>query len=209
MIVRELRASGQRVGAYKPVCSGAVQDSSGLHWDDVDRLRSALGWACPDDAICPQRFVAAVAPPLAARQEGRTIDSDRLADGARWWQDRADLLIVEGAGGLLAPVTETESVADLARRLEYPLVIVARCGLGTINHTLLTLEAARNRNLTIAGIVLNQSHPGDDRALAESNSAEIAARGNVSVLGISDWESSGLHRHGCPVTIDWERLAAG
>ncbi len=211
LIVRALRANGHRVGAYKPVCSGAVLDSTGTaQWEDIERLRAALGVDWPDDAISPQRFLAPLAPPLAARAEGRTVDFGRLVSGIKWWRGKVDLLIVEGAGGLLAPVAETETAADLAQAIGFPLVIVARCGLGTINHTLLTVEAARRRGLSIAGVVLNQSHPGDDRALAEANAAEIETRGIVVVLGIVDWGSpDGLHRHGCPVTIPWSDLAAG
>ena len=210
LMIRALRTSGHRVGAYKPVCSGAVRDATGgVYWDDIERLRGALGTDCPDDAICPQRFLAPLAPPLAARAEGRTVDFHQAISGAHWWMGRADLLIVEGAGGLLAPVTQTETVADLARAIGHPLIVVARCGLGTINHTLLTVEAARHRGLPVAGVVLNQSHPGDDRALAEANAAEIEGRGAVRVLGIVDWGSSdGLHRHGRPVTIPWSDLAA-
>ena len=211
LIIRALKATGHRVGAYKPVCSGAVQDSTrGVRWDDIERLRDALGADWPDDAICPQRFLAPLAPPLAARAEGRTVDFDRLVSGAEWWFDHADLLIIEGAGGLLAPVTQSQTAAELARAIGYPLIIVARCGLGTINHTLLTIEAARHRGLSIAGVVLNQSHPADDRTLAEANAEEIEVRGAVPVLGIVDWGSpDDLHRHEAPVTIRWSDLAAG
>ena len=207
-IVRALASSGIRVGAYKPVCSGGVDFGGNVTWEDIDRLQSALGAEYPVDAICPQRFLAALAPPLAARLESRRVDSDLLLAGARWWNGKADMLIVEGAGGLLSPVTETETVADLAQRLEYPLIIVARCGLGTINHTLLTIEAAGRRRLPIAGVILNQPCPEDDVSLAESNAQEIEQRGGVAVLGILPFSSSdSLHRHGCPVTIRWTELA--
>lgn len=212
LIIRALRTAGHRVGAYKPVCSGAVPDSTGggLRWDDIERLREALGADWPDDAICPQRFQAPLAPPLAAQFEGRRVDFTRLVAGAEWWFDHADVLIVEGAGGLLAPVTLSQTAADLACAIGYPLIVVARCGLGTINHTLLTIEAARHRGLSIAGVVLNQSHPDDDRTLAEANAEEIEVRGAVPVLGIVDWGTSdGLHRHEAPVTIRWSDLAAG
>jgi dethiobiotin synthetase len=208
MIIRDLRQSGHRVGAYKPACSGAVIDAKGDRWDDIERLRSALGAEYPDDLICPQRFLAPLAPPMAARAEGRQVDFDLLVHGAEHWQPHADLLIVEGAGGLLAPVAEAKTVADLAIAIGYPLIIVARCGLGTINHTLLTVEAARHRGLSVAGIVLNQSRPEDDFALAESNATAIAAHGQIPILGIVAWGASdGLQRHGRAVTIPWSDLA--
>jgi dethiobiotin synthase len=208
LIIRSLRASGQCVGAYKPVCSGAVTSSSGqLVWEDIERLRAALGDDIPNEKICPQRFQAALAPPLAAQAEGRTVDFGRLVSEIAWWRDRVEIVIVEGAGGLLSPVSDAETGAELAMGIGFPLIVVARCGLGTINHTLLTIEAARQRGLQVAGVVLNQSSPGDDLTLAEANALEIERRGDVSVLGILDWGSADLHRHGRPVTIAWSQFA--
>ena len=109
LIARQLVAVGVRVGVYKPVCSGAILNANGhARWDDIDRLRDAVRDIWPDsdltdDAICPQRFVAPLAPPLAARAEGRVVDVGQLRRGTDAWSDRAELLIVEGAGGLLSP----------------------------------------------------------------------------------------------------------
>jgi len=215
LIARQLVLEGVRVGVYKPVCSGALVEANGLtHWDDIDRLRAAVRsqWAeseLSDQAICPQRFLAPLAPPLAARDEGRTVDVALLRHGAESWSGRADVLIVEGAGGLLAPVTDTLTVADVARDFGYPMILVARCGLGTINHSLLTVESARRRGLNVAGIVLNQSHQGDNLALARDNSLEIEARSGVPVFGVTTWKGlDGLQRDGQTVTIRWRNLAA-
>src|SRR5690606_6781856 len=113
----------------KPVCSGGVPDGAGgIVWDDVRSLASAVGNAFPDDRICPQRFLAPLAPPVAARREGRRVDADLLRQGARWWQGRVDLLLVEGVGGLLCPLPDDETVADLAGDLGWPLIIVAHLG---------------------------------------------------------------------------------
>lgn len=214
LIGRQLSSDGVRVGVYKPVCSGAIFDEKGhARWDDIDRLRDAVRghWSdngLSDEVICPQRFLAPLAPPLAARLEGRGVDVEQLRRGANWWTGRAEVLIVEGAGGLLSPVSETQVVADLARDFGYPLIVVARCGLGTINHSLLTVEAARQRDLQVIGIVLNQSHPDDDLKLAIDNAAEIEARSGVPVFGVIPWQSSdGLQRDGRTVTIRWQALA--
>jgi dethiobiotin synthetase len=184
-IVRLLRAQGVRVGAYKPTASGSEPGSVGPVWGDVERLHSALGGEFPREAICPQCWHAAVAPPVAARFEGKRIDAALLRRGADWWRERVDLLVVEGAGGLLSPLAETETVADLAVDLGFPLLIVARLSLGTINHTLLTIEAAQARHLTVAGILLNQASPPDsaDRS-QETNAAELARRTAVPILGV-------------------------
>ena len=214
LIARQLGSTGVRVGVYKPVCSGAVLDPNGVaHWDDIDRLRAAVQghWSdseLSNEVICPQRFLAPLAPPLAARAEGRVVDIEQLRRGADGWTGRAEVLIVEGAGGLLSPVSEAETVADLARDLGYPLIVVARCGLGTINHSLMTVEVARQRGLWVAGIVLNQSHVGDNLALWNDNAAEIEARSGVPVFGVIPWQAmDGLQRDGRTVTIRWRMLA--
>lgn len=158
-IIFRLRAEGRRVGAYKPAVSGADRDSAGRSvWGDVVRLREALGKTdevVPDDWISPQRFAAPLAPYLAARAEGRDIDEQLLARGVDVWRGRVDAVVVEGAGGLLSPLSEQLLNADLAARWMWPVVIVSRRGLGAINQALLTVEAARTRGLTIAAIVLN------------------------------------------------------
>ena len=213
LIARQLSSTGVRVGVYKPVCSGAILDANGrVRWDDIDRLREAVRghWSdsdLSDDAICPQRFLAPLAPPLAARAEGRLVDVGQLRRGADWWTGRAEILIVEGAGGLLSPVSATDTVADVARDIGYPLIVVARCGLGTINHSLLTVDAARQRGLCVVGIVLNQARADDDLTLWADNAAEIEARRGVPVFGVVSWQSAdGLQRDGQTVTIRWRTL---
>ncbi len=208
-IVRELRAAGHRVGAFKPACSGASFETGGLpHWDDVDRLRVALGQDVSDDQLCPQRFLAPLAPPVAARQEGRAVDLETIQRGLDAWRSECDIVIVEGAGGLLCPLTDNQTMADLAAQFGFPLLIVARLGLGTINHTLLTVEVARRRGLPLAGIVFNEpTHLAEDLS-SESNAAEVAARCDVPVLAIRRYDSAGwLSRFGQATQLDWWTLA--
>ncbi|HEX6986049.1 MAG TPA: dethiobiotin synthase, partial [Planctomycetaceae bacterium] len=146
--------------------------------------------------------------PVAARQEGRTVDPALLRSGAEWWAGRCDLLLVEGVGGLLCPLTEDETVADLAADLGLPLLVVARATLGTINHTLLTVEAARTRNLDVAGIILNESVPADGDASVATNAAEIERRSGVPILGIvPHGRPARLLVQGTGQRIDWRTLA--
>jgi dethiobiotin synthetase len=207
MICREARVAGVRVGAYKPACSGSVGAGGGPTWEDVERLFDALGGEFDRGRICPQRFAAPLAPHVAARLEGGRVDEALLRSGAAWWSGRVDLLVVEGAGGLLSPISERDSVADVARDLGFPLIVVARLGLGTINHTLLTLEAAASRGLTVAGIVFSQATPEPAGAAEATNPAEVAARTGVPVRGVVPFGADGLRAGMKAVAIDWVSLA--
>jgi len=210
-IIRALRDQGALVGAYKPAVSGSQAGPDGPVWDDVICLKAALGREIPPERICPQCFHAPLAPPVAARQEGKQVNAVLLRSGIDWWYNRADVVIVEGAGGLLSPLTDAESVGDLARDFGFPLVIVARASLGTINHTLLTLEAARNRRLAVAGIVLNQAAAVDPRDCSTAtNVEELRRRAGVPILAnLPHVVSPDLLQQAPLSTIDWMALAAG
>lgn len=206
-IVRELRNAGHRVGVFKPACSGATSDENGLpHWDDIDRLRDALGREVADHELCPQRFLAPLAPPVAARKEGRRVDWELILHSFEAWKKECDILVIEGAGGLLCPLTDESTVAEFAGHSLFPLVIVSRLGLGTINHTLLTVEVARQRGLRIAGLVFNEATPTEE-VLVASNPAEIAARCNVPILAICRYQSEGVGRVNESLRLDWWSLA--
>ncbi len=208
-IIAALRARGVRVGAYKPVASGSEHGAEGPVWSDLERLHDALGGEFARERICPQRFNAPLAPPVAARLQGKTVDAALLRSGIDWWRERADFLVVEGAGGLLSPLTESECVADLAVSCGLPLIIVARLSLGTINHTLLTIEAAHSRDLAIAGIILNQpaAFDGDDPSVA-SNPEELRRRCPAPIVAILPHETAaGLLQHSPLFTIDWMMLS--
>lgn len=208
-IVRELTAAGHRVGAFKPACSGAVIDATGRpRWDDIDRLRNALGRDIAEGRICPQRFLAPLAPPVAARHEGRSVDLDTIQRGLESWRAECDIVVVEGAGGLLCPLTDTLTIADLAARFGFPLLVVSRLGLGTINHTLLTIEVARQRGLSVAGIVFNEPTPIAADVSSATNADEVASRCEVPVLAIRRHDSHGwLSRFGHATQLDWWALA--
>ena len=226
LIARQLLACGLRVAAYKPVCSGAIITStressetitgtmagispvnSHVIWEDIERLKAAIGEEWPDEIICPQRFLAPLAPPIAAKQEGRTVDFLRMLSGAYQFPG-ADVLLIEGAGGWLSPLTEQFTVADVAAKLRAPVLIVARAGLGTINHTLLTIESIRHRGVEIAGVVLNEPRPTDHDASTATNAEEIERRSGVPVFGVlPHGDDPGLLRGGIPVTMDWMLLA--
>ena len=204
LIARSLRAAGHRVGVYKPAASGCRDVQRELVSDDALRLWEAAGRPGELGRVCPQRFRAALAPNLAAREEGKRLDSDLLRAGIDYWRARSDIVLVEGAGGLMSPLGEEEYVADLAYDLGFPLVVVARNALGTINHTLQTLIAAATfrDGLAIAGIVLNHPTPPSEDTSTATNRQELAARCVPPILAEVGWEADGFD-----VDVDWFPLA--
>lgn len=207
LLLRELADQGYRTGAFKPACSGAtLSDGQPPRWDDIDRLSAALKNPVDDQVICPQRYLAPLAPPLAARREGCPVDLDAIDQGLLAWQSRCQALIVEGAGGWLCPLTETETFADWVTRWRLSVLIVARRGLGTINHTLLTIAAIRSRRLPVVGVILNQTVPESDDLSVADNSAEIEARSGVPVLGELGWNGTELRQGVRPVRMHWWSL---
>ena len=157
-LVAGWRARGLDVGAMKPAQSG-VED--GLP-TDADRLREAAGGTDPAGLVCPYSFRAPLAPAVAARFEGVHVSLAHVLACAAELARRHAALVVEGAGGLLVPLTDRETYADLAVALGMPVLLVARAGLGTVNHTALTCEALRARGLVVAGVILNRALPGVD-----------------------------------------------
>ena len=185
MIARALRAEGHTVGVYKPVASGCRRRQGGLISDDAGMLWKAAGRPGELDRVCPQMFRAPLAPHLAAAEEGRRVDARLLRSGVRYWQARCDTVLVEGAGGLMSPLTDDEYNADLAMDLGYPLVIVVPNRIGAINQALQTLIAAATfrTGLPLAGVVLNQPAAETTADLSiESNGRELAARSVAPLL---------------------------
>lgn len=169
-LAKKLIKAGLRVGAYKPVCSGATMTPAGPVWDDIERLYAALDRAFPREWICPQKFAAPLAPPHAARLERRFVDQALLTQGAELWEGHVDVLLVEGAGGWLSPIADGMTNADVALALGARVVIVAANRLGVINQVRLTVESVRRMTPKIAGVVLN-AIPVDDGKVAEDQAA--------------------------------------
>lgn len=209
-IARQLISEGTRAGAYKPACSGSLlnHDTGQPVWEDVELLAQALDGKFPTERICPQRFHAPLAPPMAARDEGKQVNESLLAQGALWWKDQADFLIVEGVGGILCPLSDNLLVVDFAAAVQYPVLIVARAGLGTINHSLLTIEVLQKRGIAIAGLILNDVDPQRSDASRNSNAAQIQQWTSVPVLSFVTfgWQSNLLH-YQTQDRIDWMQLA--
>lgn len=176
-IARTLVADGMRVAVFKPAVTGLDEGAE----TDHALLRRSAGSDQSDEEIAPYRYGPPASPHLAAAMAEEEIDPERLRQAAAAAAARADAIVCEGVGGLLVPLSPTYLVRDLASDLGYPLVVVASPGLGTINHTLLTLEAARAAGLEVAAVVLTP-WPAEPSAIEGSNRETIAALGGIQIL---------------------------
>lgn len=183
-ILEEAARRGLLTAAMKPAESGCPTGPDGaLAPEDARKLQAACTLELALDAICPFRYAEPVAPGVAAARTGQPIDRAVILD--RWRTLQAltpDLLLAEGAGGLLVPIGPGALVADLAMDLGAPLLIVARESLGTINHTLLTIEAARGRGLRVDAVILNPADGPTPETAVASNADEIARASRCRVL---------------------------
>lgn len=179
-----LNARGLDPGVMKPVASGGPASA------DARLLRNAAGVVDPIRDVNPVCLTTPLSPNVAARIEGRPIDLNLILDAFARLSAAHSWMIVEGVGGLLVPIRDDFSVADLAVRLGLPLLIVARAALGTINHTLLTLEAAAARNLEVRGIVYNTTQPGPADAAARTSPEIITRLTGIPSLGVLPFDPS-------------------
>ena len=177
-ILRGLRARGVDVGAMKPVETGVGP----LGPTDALALAAASGAGDPLEDVCPQVLALPAAPSAAARHESSQVDLAAIDASLTRQAARHEWLLVEGAGGLLVPVAEGVDMAELARRCGFPVLVVARAALGTVNHTRLTLEVARARGLELAGLVI--SHGPQPLSVADlANLEELRRDPGAPLLG--------------------------
>lgn len=176
VIARTLANEGKRVAVFKPAVTGLEEEGE----TDHELLRRGAGSQQSDEGIAPYRYGPPASPHLAAALAGEVIDPERLRQAASDAAAGADAIVCEGVGGLLVPLAPNYLVRDLAADLGYPLVIVASPGLGTINHTLLTLESVRAAGLEVAAVVLNP-WPEQPTEIERDNRKTIAELGNVRV----------------------------
>jgi dethiobiotin synthetase len=178
VIARTLATSGASVAVFKPAVTGL--DDFAADGADFEVLRGASESAQSDEAIAPYRYGPAMSPHLAAGLAGEEIEPARLLAAAHAAAEGGSALVCEGVGGLLVPLSARYLVRDFAVDLGLPLVVVAPPGLGTINHTLLTLEAARSAGLEVVAVVLTP-WPAHPTPIEESNRETIASLGQVEV----------------------------
>lgn len=178
-----LQARGFSVGVMKPAETGCPVQHNRLLPQDSLFLQHISGCHSPQDVVTPYAFLQPLAPALAAQHEGRTIDLTHLMQCYRTLEQEYDLVLVEGAGGLLVPLTPQETFLDFAARLDLPVVVVARNSLGTINHTALTVLVASQR-CQVLGTILNTLCPDPTDVSQASNKEALERWGGAPLLGV-------------------------
>lgn len=183
VLLYALRRRHAAVAGFKPVASGCERTPEGLRNDDALALQAASSIPLAYEVVNAYAFAPPIAPHLAAEQAGVDIDIDVILQ--RIGSVDADRIIVEGVGGWLVPLNRRQSVADLAQRLNLPVVLVVGLRLGCLNHALLTADAIRSRGLELAGWVANRIDPGFERC--EENIATLQGRLDAPLLMRIPW----------------------
>jgi dethiobiotin synthetase len=184
LLIRALRDAGIDAVGFKPVTCGG--------WEDVDALVAAADGVEPREAICPYHFSMPASPLTAAWAEETSVEPARILDAFQVIKARHEMIIVEGVGGWLVPITAGWSVADLATELGLPVIVVVKNRLGAINHTLLTLESIAARGLDCTGLVLNHVDLPKEPA-ARTNRATFEMLPGVRILCELDHAQGTLH----------------
>lgn len=196
---------GERVAAFKPVVTGLDEPPADWPRDHELLARAAGGWQAPEQ-VAPYRFGPPLSPHYAAELAGETIEPARLVEAAGA-AGKERLLVAEGVGGLLVPITPGYLVRDLALDLGLPLVIAARADLGTINHSLLTVEAARAAGLSVVGVVMTP-WPAAPQPIEASNRATVERLAGVPVSGLPVTDPGSLAQAGSHLPLDeWLRCS--
>ncbi|MGB1110375.1 MAG: dethiobiotin synthase, partial [Gammaproteobacteria bacterium] len=180
-LVRALVASGQRVAVFKPISAGCEVTAEGLRNEDALKLMAQSNVDLPYETVNPFAYEPPIAPHLAAAEVGDEIHIDHCLESFRRIQAASDLIVAEGAGGWLVPLNDQETMADLAKALNLPIILVVGIRLGCINHSLLTAESIRSKGLNLAGWIANHVDP--DASRQDGNVESIAQRINCPLLG--------------------------
>jgi dethiobiotin synthetase len=186
-LIEKYKQQGLQVAAMKPVASGSQWVNGKLQNDDAQRLQNACSASVDYEQVNPYAFEEPIAPHIAANNAGVRIDLERIADDYNTLASKVDIVVVEGVGGWMVPLNETMRVADLARRLALPSVLVVGMRLGCLNHALLTDEAMHHCDVECAGWVANTIEA--DFAYLQDNVETLKRAIASPLLGVIDYQS--------------------
>jgi dethiobiotin synthetase len=181
-LIRALVERGVRTAAMKPVAAGVVESAEGPRNDDALELLAASNVSACYADVNPWLLSLPASPHLAARHDGVSIGVDKIVTAYHRLAASSEVVVVEGAGGWLAPISSVATMADIAGKLALPVILIVGMRLGCLNHALLTREAIRSRGLHFAGWIANKMH--SEMALADANIDSLATRFGVAPLGI-------------------------
>ena len=191
LLAKDARKAGFHVGVMKPFASGS--------WEDTGKLRSASGSTATQEEITPFFFKTPASAWAAALKEKVTVHLSEVDRVFRQLKHGCDILLVEGMGGVLVPITQAFLVADLIKRWRIPVLLVARWELGTLNHTLLSLEALHRREIPVAGLIFNQTRPGKIGLVQRTNVEYFRQRKFPRILATVQYS-----RHDSQRRLRWE-----
>lgn len=177
------KSRGEDVGVMKPIESGVDPECSSSANSDAKFLMEVSGVQDALEDVCPYRLKTPASPYQAARIEEKELDPEKILERFRALQSKHSMMLVEGVGGLLVPITRRYNVTDLALQMNLPLIIVSRIQVGTLNHTLLTINAARQHGLKVAGVILNPVHEGELDNIEEEQGSLIEELSDTPILG--------------------------
>jgi len=183
-IAKILSEKGKKIGVFKPVATGCKKTKKGLINEDAQFLARCASGKLGLDLVNPVTFKAPASPFACEKAENKKADFKKIADAYKEICQNSDFVIVEGIGGVKVPITGRFNVLDLAKAFKLPVVIVARSKLGTINHTLLTIDAIRSAGLLLAGVVINGYDEKTIDYAEKSNAQLIAKLGKVKILAV-------------------------
>jgi dethiobiotin synthetase len=182
-VVKVIASLGLKTGAMKPVESGCIKRGGRLVPQDGAFLKRLSGMKEPLQSITPVCLEKPLAPFLAAEMEKKEIDIARVRKAMQMLSERYDALVIEGVGGIMVPLRRDYFVADLAAESGLPLIVVSRPSLGTINHTILTVDYALRRGLEVAGVVINYNCPPSGDLAEKTNPTLLTRLLPVPILG--------------------------
>ncbi len=183
-ICANLVAQGLKVAPFKPFASGCRRDREGLVNSDTEFLAHCSQTDLPLSTINPITYTTPAAPILCEQLEHRSIDFEALSRAYYNICKDSDIVVVEGIGGIRVPLSDSIDLLDFASNLDLATIVVARPNLGTINHTLLTIDALRSRGIYVAGVIINGYNTDTADIVTENNAEIIATQGKVEILAI-------------------------
>jgi dethiobiotin synthetase len=182
LLLSYFQSAGMNVHPYKPIQSGAIIEDGNLHAPDVQMYQRVIP-QLNSKAACTYLLKKASSPHLAAKEENVVFDLNRIIKNTTDIQAHHDLVLVEGAGGVVVPIQENYCMIDLMKDIKLPVILVGRAGLGTINHTVLSVMALKQAHIHIEGIILNALH-SEDTSIEEDNVVMIEQLTGIRVLGV-------------------------